>query len=141
MTQLRHSPESGNCFAQLIRSKVHHTFAFRLEFWACFNFRLGGDWRLWRLGLSIARQFRWPFVVPMAWVHWTLVLCVLIVMSACNISFVDKFMFPFHAFMGCAARIRATSFYCSSLYFGFLSSRRFATWQSRCNGIPNVSRP
>jgi hypothetical protein len=56
--------------------------------------------------------------------------CVLIVLSARSISFVDLYFCSLSTvFRQCAARIRATSDYCSSLYFGFLSSRRFAGGQ------------
>jgi hypothetical protein len=49
---------------------------------------------------------------------------------ACIISFVDLLMFPFGVLIGgCAAIIRATSFYRSSWYFGFFPSRRFAGGQ------------
>jgi hypothetical protein len=50
----------------------------------------------------------------------TLVHCILTVMSACKISFVNLLMFPFDSFGGCAARILAMSFYFSSWDFGFL---------------------
>jgi hypothetical protein len=55
------------------------------------------------------------------WVLLTLVLCVMTIMSVCNISFVARLLFLFGVFGGCAARIHATSFCRSSLYFGFLS--------------------
>jgi hypothetical protein len=54
------------------------------------------------------------------------VLCALTVMSVCITSFVKLLMFLFGVLGGCAARIHATSFCCSSWYFGFLSPRRFA---------------
>jgi hypothetical protein len=71
----------------------------------------------------------WLFIASLAWVLQTLVHCVLTVMSACNISFIDLLMLLFDVFRGCAARIHATSFSCSSWYFGFPSSRRFAAGQ------------
>jgi hypothetical protein len=46
-----------------------------------------------------------------------------IVMSACNISSVDLLLFLFDILGRCVARTYATSLLCSSLYFGFLSSR------------------
>jgi hypothetical protein len=51
------------------------------------------------------------------------------IMSVCNISFVELLLFLFGVFGGCAARVHATSFCCSSWYIGFLSPRRFAGGQ------------
>jgi hypothetical protein len=59
-------------------------------------------------------------------VAYLLVPLLVTLMSACNILFVDMLCF-LSTFLGrSAARIHATSLCCSSWYFGFLSSRRFA---------------
>jgi hypothetical protein len=70
--------------------------------------RLGGGWRLLRLSWLIDISFWWQFVASVAWVSQTLVYCVVKVMSACNISFVDLLMFPFDFWGGRAAIIHAT---------------------------------
>jgi hypothetical protein len=55
--------------------------------------------------------------------------------------FVRRFTFvSFRRFFeGCAARYRATSFCCSSWYFGFLSSRLVVGGQCSCYSMPNCS--
>jgi hypothetical protein len=55
--------------------------------------------------------------------------CALTIMSVCNISFVEQVLFLFGVLGGCAARVQATSFCCSSWYFGFLPPRCFVGGQ------------
>jgi hypothetical protein len=62
--------------------------------------RMGGGWRPWRLSWLIAWLFGWQLIASLAWVLKTLLHCVLTVLSACNISFIDLLMFPFDAFWG-----------------------------------------
>jgi hypothetical protein len=64
------------------------------------HWRMGADWRLWRLSWLIVWKLRWQFVASLAWVQWTLVHCVQTVLIACNISFVDSLMLPFDDYLG-----------------------------------------
>jgi hypothetical protein len=68
---------------------VHDYYPFALEDggkWASF-----ADDLVDRLAVLVASP---------AWVQRTLVYCVLAIISTCNISFVDQFMFPFDDFWG-----------------------------------------
>jgi hypothetical protein len=60
--------------------------------------RMGAGWRLWWLSWLIAWLCRWQFVASLAWVMLTLVLCAMVVMSVCNISFVELLPFLFGVF-------------------------------------------
>jgi hypothetical protein len=59
---------------------------------------MGAGWRLRQLSRLIALLFWWQFVASMAWVVLTFVLCVLAVMSPCNISLVSLLVFLFGVF-------------------------------------------
>jgi hypothetical protein len=61
---------------------------------------MGAGWRLWRLSWLIASLFWWESATSLSWVHRTLIHSVMTVMSACGISFVDLFMFPFDVCWG-----------------------------------------
>jgi hypothetical protein len=94
--------------------------------------RMGAGWRLWRFAYDwlIPWLFWWQFVASLAWVSQTLVLCALIVMSVCNISFVELLMFLFGVFRGMCGESLCNVFCYSSWYFGsLLSPRCFAGGQ------------
>jgi hypothetical protein len=61
---------------------------------------MGAGWRLWRLSWLIAWLFWWQFVASQVWVLLTLALCVVSVMSVCNISFVELLVFLYGVFWG-----------------------------------------
>jgi hypothetical protein len=59
---------------------------------------MGTGWRRWRLSWLTAWLFWGLFVASLTWVLLTLAPCAMIVMSVCNISFVDLLLFLFGGF-------------------------------------------
>jgi hypothetical protein len=125
--------EPNNRIIYKIRNICHHpnwvtriNLVYFLYSCCCFAmislWRMRAGWRLlWRVIWLIAWLFWWQLVSSLAGVMQTLYHSGVTVMSACNIPFVDLLVFRFDVLGGCAARIHATSFNCSSWYFGFLS--------------------
>jgi hypothetical protein len=96
---------------------VHENYPFAMED--------GGRLALKAVDLVDRLPIRVAFAASLAWVVLTLALCVHTFMSvstcrSSNYCSLSAFL------VTCAARIHATSFCCSSWYFGFLSSRRIA---------------